>query len=512
MRRLFALLLLFFLAIPLHTAAAEAERAGLHYRPAEAIFGDPIPFYHDGVHHVFYLCPDLIVGQKGKSLAWRHLASRDLVHWDILPPAILPDANDKMIATGSIVEKDGVFHAFYTTSKRGAEGAGLPEVRVTTSRDLISWTKELGEPLLLLKRDVPEVGLYDTLKHWRDPHVFWNPDAQQWWLAIAAQEKTSVDYPYAGAVALATSTDLRKWTVQPEPLLSSREGPASECPDVFPLGDGWAMIYYADTSRIRLAPTPRGPWRRAPNDPPWGLHFLASKTEFDGQRRIAHAYIQQSDHDFTRHKYGGTMALPREIYLDDQGAVATRLVSEIIAACKDDATSNRGAGVFRPAANDPVEIKPDVITLAPDTGEAAMAVWEDAPADYFLTADVSLAAGATLDLLLRSSPLEQRPGQAAPNALDDSYILSLDAHRDVVTLKHGDVWNRMPAMRSQAIDLPTTRSFKLHLMLHGDILEVFVDDRISVTARVQLANGALALLARDGRASLDNLRMTHLPE
>ena len=59
--------------------------------------------------------------------------------------------------------------------------------------------------------------------------------------------------------------------------------------------------------------------------------------------------------------------------------------------------------------------------------------------------------------------------------------------------------------------LPTGRPCKLHLMLHGDVLEVFVDDRISLCARVQSPTGALALLARDGQVSLNNLRITQLP-
>lgn len=95
-------------------------------------------------------------------------------------------------------------------------------MHVGTSTDLKQWTKEPGEPLLLLKRDVSAAGTYDTLAHWRDPHVFWNPGAEEWWLAVAAHEKTGLAYPYAGADALATSTDLRRWTVQPEPLLASR--------------------------------------------------------------------------------------------------------------------------------------------------------------------------------------------------------------------------------------------------------------------------------------------------
>ena len=79
-----------------------------HFQPPDSFFGDPIPFHHAGVHHVFYL-------HSKETMSWYHLASRDLVHWEELPPAILADEEDRMIATGSIVEKDGVFHAFYST-------------------------------------------------------------------------------------------------------------------------------------------------------------------------------------------------------------------------------------------------------------------------------------------------------------------------------------------------------------------------------------------------------------
>ena len=480
---------------------AATTMATFHYQPPNAVFGDPIPFYHDGVHHVFFLARP----------GWRHLTSLDLVHWEELEPAIAADEDDRMIATGSIVDKDGVFHAFYTTASRKDKGPGLPSVRVATSRDLIQWTKEPGPPLLLLKRDVPAVGTYDTLAHWRDPHVFWNPSAKEWWLAIAAHEKTGISYPYAGAVALATSTELRNWTVRREPLLATREIVASECPDIFPFGGGWAMVYYTDTTRIRLAADPRGPWRRPPNDAPWGLHFQAGKTEFDGKRRIIHAYLQRADSDYAEHVYGGCMALPRELYLDEQDRVATRLVPEIMAACRDDTTDGKGAAVFTPAQNDPLTVSQDAITLAAKTGTAALALWKDAPADFFLTADITLAPGATLSLLLCGNSQEKHPGRAEPNPLDDSYVLTIDTHAGQVTLSHQHAWNRMPAIRTQPLELTPDRLCRLRLMLHGDVLEAFVDDRISLCARVQLPTGALALLARDGRVSLDNLRITQLP-
>jgi hypothetical protein len=62
-----------------------------------------------------------------------------------------------------------------------------------------------------------------------------------------------------------------------------------------------------------------------------------------------------------------------------------------------------------------------------------------------------------------------------------------------------------------SLDLPADRSFRLYLMLHGDVLEAFVDDRISLCARVQNLSGSLGLLARDGKATLTKLRIAQLP-
>ena len=35
--------------------APTGASATFHFQPPDSFFGDPIPFYHDGVHHVFFL-------------------------------------------------------------------------------------------------------------------------------------------------------------------------------------------------------------------------------------------------------------------------------------------------------------------------------------------------------------------------------------------------------------------------------------------------------------------------
>jgi sucrose-6-phosphate hydrolase SacC (GH32 family) len=502
------------LLVPLVVLQAAEPSAKFHYQPDGAVFGDPIPFQHGGIWHVFYLRRAIDSAGAflaGSALEWYHIASHDLVHWKELPPALLADETDRMIATGSIVEKDGVFHAFYSTRNHAEKGPGLAAVRVATSRDLVTWTKQPGEPLLLLKRDVPALGTYESDPHFRDPHVFWNPQAKEWWLAIAAQQKLDPPYPYAGAVAVATSSDLRKWMMRREPMLASRESPASECPDVFPFGKGWALIYYADTTRIRLAEILNGPWHRPANDAPWGLHLHAAKTMSDGNRRILIGFIPRVASDYAEHKYGGVMALPRELYADEKGRPAVRLVPEVMAACQDDATAGQGPRVFVPAKPDPVSVTETALTFAPKAGESALANWIAAPADYFLTTDLMLSEGASLTLLLRRNQKAKQPGSGPGVSLDDSYALTLDARNQVVTLRRHDGWNRMPNLRSQTVALPTGRPVKLHLMLDGNVLEAFVDDRISISARVQLATGGLTLLARDGTVQLRQLRIARLP-
>ena len=67
-------------------------------------------------------------------------------------------------------------------------------------------------------------------------------------------------------------------------------------------------------------------------------------------------------------------------------------------------------------------------------------------------------------------------------------------------------------MNARSLAIPTDRSFKLHVMLHGDVFEAFIDDRIAISSRVQIAQGSLAISVRDGATELKHFKITHLPD
>ena len=82
--------------------------------------GDAIPFYHDGVYHIFSLTPPVgtTVYPERLRTTWSHAVSKDLIHWEELPTAIYPGEGKEPDAsgvwTGSVLYGEGKYHAFYT--------------------------------------------------------------------------------------------------------------------------------------------------------------------------------------------------------------------------------------------------------------------------------------------------------------------------------------------------------------------------------------------------------------
>ena len=214
----------------------EIVRPSLHFTPRKGWINDPNGLvFFKGQYHLFYQYNPY--HDNWDSMHWGHAVSRDLIHWEELEPALVPDMpydNDKNggCFSGSVVVHDDQLFLFYTG--RTEDETGIFETQnLAVSKDGIHFVKAEENPLI---KEVPEKGGRD----FRDPKVFF---AQGKWRMICGGSTGRIEHPDScGRIYLFASTDLYHWTYsgilyEAEP----GEGRMFECPDAFCLDDVWFL-------------------------------------------------------------------------------------------------------------------------------------------------------------------------------------------------------------------------------------------------------------------------------
>ncbi|KRF06902.1 fructan hydrolase [Paenibacillus sp. Soil766] len=183
--------------------------------------------YYDGEYHLFYQYTVNSTTPDFPHMHWGHAVSKDLIHWDELPPAIAPD-EDGAIFSGSAVadlnNTSGFFHqegsglvAIYTNEGNQVQ-SGKPQVQsLAYSRDRgRTWIKFEGNPVLFPASETAD---------FRDPKVFWHEESSRWVMALAARDR----------VEFYTSEDLKAWSFASEfgSTLPFVHRGVFECPDIF---------------------------------------------------------------------------------------------------------------------------------------------------------------------------------------------------------------------------------------------------------------------------------------
>lgn len=301
---------------------------GLFYKPSDGWPGDFIPFYWDGEYHLFYLKDYRDEKRYGRGMSWFHIGTRDLVSFtdygEALPHGTEKD-QDLYVFTGSVMEKDGRFHIFYTGHNIEDNGRPNQAVMHATSDDLKIWRKDPG---LIIWAD----GSRYEDDDWRDPFVFWNAGTEEYWMLLAARLK---DGPSSrrGCIALVTSRDLVHWDIC-DAFWAPHLYHTHECPDLFRWGDWWYLVYSSFTERFathyRMSKTLEGPWTAPSNDTFDGRAFYAGKTAGDGHRRHIFGWnpTREGGTDTGGWQWGGNLVI-HEILQGPDGSLHVALPREI---------------------------------------------------------------------------------------------------------------------------------------------------------------------------------------
>jgi Beta-fructosidases (levanase/invertase) len=201
----------------------EPWRPQYHFSPAKNWMNDPNGLvYYKGEYHLFYQYNPF--GDLWGHMSWGHAVSRDLLHWEHLPVALMEE-NGIMIYSGSAVvdhrnssglcrssdPKDpSCLIAIYTsrTPERQSQSIAYSNDRGRT------WTKYEKNPVIDLE-----------MKDFRDPKVLWHEPTKKWiMVTVLAREKK---------VRFFGSEDLKHWSALSDFGPEGSSVGVWECPDLF---------------------------------------------------------------------------------------------------------------------------------------------------------------------------------------------------------------------------------------------------------------------------------------
>jgi beta-fructofuranosidase len=470
----------------------------LFYRPEDGVAADFIPCFHDETFHLFYLKDYRAPECHGEGTPWFHLTTTDCLHFEEHGEALprgTREEQDRWVFTGCVTSHGAGFHIFYTGHNSHFAGTGRPvqQVMRADSTDLMRWTKvpaaTFGAPARGYEPD-----------DWRDPFVFWNADAGEYWMLLAAR-RTEGPARLRGCLALCTSRDLSSWEVR-DPFWSPGLYFTHECPDLFRCGDWWYLLYSTFSERhvthYRMSRSLDGPWVLPPTPADDALDtraWYAAKTASDGRRRYAFGWLatREGETDSGAWQWGGDLVV-HEVCRQPDGSLTARAPEAVLSA---------------PQRHVPLALQPVLGTWhcagselhTDSTAGQAIALLGALPRTGIVEAEISWAGAdstppAACGLLLR-----------AGSGLQGYYELRLEPRLQRVVV---DRWPRpgdQPFMLERPLSLEAGSPVTLRALVDGSCLVAYLNDRVALSCRMyDHPEGALGLFVREGRVTFRELR------
>ncbi|NLV74962.1 MAG: DUF4975 domain-containing protein [Chloroflexi bacterium] len=468
----------------------------LFFKPEGAWSGDYIPFYKDGTFYLYYLLDWRDAEGHGSGTPWYLVTTTDFVHFEDRGEMLARGAEDEQerwVFTGSVIEGERRYHIFYTGHNPAVQSRGLPHQAImhAVSDDLLSWQKVPADTFYA----PPE--LYEP-NDWRDPFVFWNDSAREYWMLICARQSSGIPRR-RGCTALATSTDLVHWQVAPEPFYAPGLYHTHECPDLFRIGDWWYLVFseYSQKllTRYRMARSLAGPWITPDDDAFDGRAFYAAKTAASPAERYLFGWnpTRTPETDQSPWNWGGNLAVHALSQRDD-GTLAASCPQQIVAQF----IQEHPLQVVPVAGQVQQNARELVVKASPQ--EWACAMLGNMPESCLFSAQFSFSEGThNLGVMLRASA-----------DAETGYYVRIEPGQQRL------VWDTWPrpgdAPHQTGLERPLQVGaglpITLQVVCEGTIAEVYVNNEIALSARMyDHREGALGVFVEGGTLSAADLSL-----
>ena len=303
-------------------------RPSLRFSPPAGWMNDPNgTIWHEGYYHLFYQHNPF--DDRWGSIHWGHGRSKNLVDWEHLPIALVPDESigETSCFSGCCALSPGGEPVILYTSVGGdPKEKAWDQRHACSDREMIEWETSRDNPMLTLKNH----GGPEIEGDWRDPYVFSFGERRFMVIGVTLSSNEGGD----SAVLLYESSDsrLQKWDYKSIIIRKPKyEVGFFECPNFFCHRGRWILF----TSPYRAVEYYMGDF-----DPDTGCftpeqqgvldggeEFYATNTAVSPEGRIIlFAWMR----GFNKRKgLCGQMAFPRELIIDDGMGLRQRPVEEI---------------------------------------------------------------------------------------------------------------------------------------------------------------------------------------
>lgn len=429
------------------------------YRPNEGVCADFIPFFDEGEFKLFYLRDFKNEEKYGKGTPWYLITTKDFIDFadiGVVIPRGESDEQDAWVFTGCVIKAKGQYHIFYTGHSPEKRAVGLPEQLVmhAVSDDLVKWVK-LPEDTFGAPQDQ-----YD-MHDWRDPFVFYNTEAEEYWMLLAARFKNGAPTRRRGCTALCASKDLKSWEVR-KPFWEPNSYFTHECPDLFKMGEWWYLIFSefndSHVTRYIMSKSLNGPWIVPKNDAFDTRAFYAGKTASDGVNRYIFGWnpTKVGETDFGNWEWGGALVVHQLVQMPDGTLnvkvpqAVNNLFNNVI---QQNLTQVFGKNVF---------VKDDTVSIRA-SDSFACAMFDDMPIQCKIEAKFKYDGGSKeLGIILR-----------ADEEVESCYYIEFQPCKNRVVL---DKWPR-------PWDMPYLTGMERPLVLsegEENRIKIFADDTVGI--------------------------------
>jgi len=195
-------------------------RAQFHFSSLKNWLNDPNGMvYSDGEYHLYFQHNAVGIGPGKKS--WGHAVSKDMVHWEQLPHAILPYGESAIWSGTAVVDRNNVL------GKQKGDIKTIVAYFTRTGKlfsQAAAYSTDRGRTFTLIKNGEPVVLNQGVMRGERDPKVFWDEARRRYVmvLILGGEERTIRFWTSENLVDWKNSGDIqRTW--------------AAECIDLFQL-------------------------------------------------------------------------------------------------------------------------------------------------------------------------------------------------------------------------------------------------------------------------------------